>query len=80
MSFHRALTWLCERPQGDFTVGWVLRRVRRCCVVAQAARTRARGAAPRARDFLGLDGDLYLLRYPQLLTFAGWVKKHTKEH
>ena len=20
------LTWLCERPRGDFTVGWVLRR------------------------------------------------------
>jgi len=25
MSVHRVLTWLCERPQGDFTVGWVLR-------------------------------------------------------
>jgi hypothetical protein len=22
----QALTWLCERPRGDFTVGWVLRR------------------------------------------------------
>lgn len=26
MSVHRVLTWLCERPQGDFAVGWVLRR------------------------------------------------------
>lgn len=26
MSVHRVLTWLCERPRGDFTVGWVLRR------------------------------------------------------
>jgi hypothetical protein len=26
MSVHRALTWLCERPQGDFTLGWVLRK------------------------------------------------------
>ena len=26
MSVHRVLTWLCERPQGDFTLGWVLRK------------------------------------------------------
>jgi hypothetical protein len=25
-SVHRVLTWLCERPQGDFTLGWVLRK------------------------------------------------------
>ena len=26
MSVHRVLTWLCERPQGDFTLAWLLRR------------------------------------------------------
>ena len=26
MSVHRVLTWLCERPQGDFTLGWALRK------------------------------------------------------
>ena len=26
MTLSRALTWLCERPQGDFTLGWLLRR------------------------------------------------------
>jgi hypothetical protein len=26
MSVHQVLTWLCERPRGDFTVGWILRR------------------------------------------------------
>ena len=26
MSVHRGLTWLCERRQGDFTLGWVLRK------------------------------------------------------
>lgn len=26
MTLSRALTWLCERPKGDFTLGWVLRR------------------------------------------------------
>lgn len=25
MSVHRVLTWMCDRPRGDFTVGRVLR-------------------------------------------------------
>ena len=26
MTVSRALTWLCDRPQGDFTLSWLLRR------------------------------------------------------
>jgi len=26
MTPSRVLTWLCERPKGDFTLGWLLRR------------------------------------------------------
>ena len=55
MSVHRVLTWLCERPQRDFTLGWVLRLagVRQHRLATKAARTRPRRAAGHRLIFLG---------------------------